>query len=91
VVTFIARETKEAFFEDRIAAIPESQREAHELVPVGDTHNSVFAPTVGTRVGMVVGKELPSRAVRAVVFADCALLALGKMGSPALPMDLALP
>jgi hypothetical protein len=35
--------------------------------------------------------ELPSRAIRAVVFADCAPLALGKVRSPALPMDFALP
>jgi hypothetical protein len=90
MVAFIARKAKEAFFEDRIAAIPESQREAHELMPVGDAHNSVFAPTKGARAGMVVGKEIPSGAVRAVVFAYCAPLAFGKVRSPALAMDLAL-
>src|SRR6266403_2141112 len=91
MISFIARKTKEAFFEDGIAAIPQSQSEAHELVPVGDAHDAVFAPTVGTRARMVVWKELPSGAVRAVVFADCSPLALGKVRSPALPMDFALP
>src|SRR5215472_9969190 len=72
-------------------AIPQGQRKADELMPVGDAHNSVFAPTIGARPGMIVWKELPSRAVRAVVFADSPPLALGKVRSPALPMDFALP
>jgi hypothetical protein len=39
---------------------------------------------------MIMRKEFPSRAVRAVVFADCAPLALGKVRSPAVPVDFAL-
>jgi len=39
MVAFIARKAKEAFFEDRIAAIPQSQREAYELMSIGDAHN----------------------------------------------------
>src|SRR6266581_2915816 len=59
-------------------------------MPVGNAHDSVFAPTIGARSGMIMRKEIPSRAVRAVVFADSAPLPLGQIWSPALPMDFAL-
>src|SRR5690349_5517538 len=89
VIALIAGEAEEPFFEDGIAAVPQREAEAHHLVTVADSADAVFAPTISTRTGVVVRKILPGRAVGAVVFANRAPLALGKIRAPALPMFLA--
>src|SRR6516225_1598293 len=60
-------------------------------MPVANAQDCVFAPAIGARPGMVVGKEFPGCAVWAVVFADRAPLTFGKVWSPSLPVDFASP
>src|SRR5215472_817164 len=88
VVALVPGHAKEAFLEDRIAAVPEREAETHHLVAVADSADAVFAPAIRARARMVVGEIFPRGAVAAVVFPNRAPLALGKVGSPALPMLL---
>src|SRR6516162_1598600 len=60
-------------------------------MPAANAQDCVFAPAIGARPGMVVGKEFPGCAVWAVVFADRAPLTFGKVWSPSLPVDFASP
>src|SRR5215470_9227408 len=88
MISLVTRETKKAFFQDGIMTIPESQRETNHLMTIADAGDSVLAPTISPRTGMVVGKKLPRTAARAVILAHCAPLALRKIWPPALPITL---
>src|SRR5215469_11920781 len=88
VVALIPGQAKEALLEDRIAPVPERETETHQLVAVADSPDAVFAPAIRARARMVVRKIFPRGAVPAVVFANRAPLALGKVGPPTLPILL---
>src|SRR5262249_8903992 len=90
VVSFVAGEAEEPFFEDGIAAIPQCDSEADVLMAIANTAEAIFAPAVGTRAGGIVGKVFPRGAVWTVVLADRRPLAFAQVGSPALPVRAAL-
>jgi hypothetical protein len=46
VISLIAGQSEEAFFEDGIAPVPQSQREADTLMTITDSRDSVFVPSV---------------------------------------------
>src|ERR1700679_3274799 len=54
---------------------------------VAETGNPIFAPTIGPGAGMIMRKIVPSVAIRAVVFANRAPLAFGKIRTPTFPVD----
>ena len=89
VVAFVAGEPEQPFLENRVLAVPEREREANILMPVGDAAEPVFAPAISAAARMIMGKILPGGAVGAVVFAHGAPLALGEVGSPAFPVNFA--
>src|SRR3989454_6256408 len=90
VIPLAAREPEEALLEDRIAAVPERQRQAEPSVVVGDPGDPVLAPPVRPRSGMVVGEGVPGRPKRAVVLANGPPLALGQVRPPPLPVGRAV-
>src|SRR6266567_2425385 len=90
MIAFIAGEPKQPFLQDWVFAIPHRQGKAHQLTPVGNTHDSVFAPAVGPRTRVIVWEEIPGCSVFAVVFADGAPLALGEIRAPTLPVCLSI-
>ena len=61
VVALIAGEAEQALFENRIAAVPERQRETQALVVVADAGDAVFAPAVRAQVGMLERENNPRR------------------------------
>src|SRR5207244_10734754 len=81
-----ARAPDTPLLQDRIAATPQRQSEAHAAFPVADAHQAVFAPAVRTAARMIVGKIIPAGSIRRIIFAHSAPLPLGKIGSPALPV-----
>src|SRR5262249_1154516 len=89
VIAFVAAKPKQTFLQNRIAAIPERQRKANKLMAIRNASDAVFAPAVSARAGMIMREIVPGRAVGAVVLADRAPLALGKIGSPPFPVHLA--
>src|SRR5262249_26024722 len=86
MIPFVARETKNALFENWIAAIPQGKRETNHLMAVADTRYAVFSPAIGAGTGVIVREEFPSGAAGAVVFTDGSPLALGKIRPPAFPI-----
>src|SRR5690606_15792761 len=79
-------EAEEALLEDRIALVPQRDREADVLVAVAEAGEPVLTPAVGARARVVVRQVGPGGAVRAVVLAHRAPLTLAEIGPPALPV-----
>src|SRR6185369_14955136 len=90
VIAFVAGEPEHALFEDRVFAVPQSERETDLLMTIRDAGNAVFIPAIGARAGMVVGEVIPSRAVRAIVFAHRPPGSFTYVGSPSLPVGSAV-
>src|SRR5204862_4293607 len=62
-------------------------RETQSLFVVADAREAVFAPAVGSRPRVIVSEVVPGVAVRAVVLAHRAPLALAQVRTPLLPRD----
>ena len=90
VIAFVAGEAEEPLFQDRIASVPQRDREADLLMTVRNARDPVFVPAVGFRAGVIVRDVFPGSAVLAIVLADSSPGALAEIGSPALPMRLAV-
>ena len=86
MVPFAPGEPEEAFFENRIPAIPQGQGKTEPLMVVADPGQTVFAPAIGSGAGMVMRKKVPRGAVGTVVFAYRAPLAFGKVRPPPPPV-----
>src|SRR5262245_45353306 len=88
MVAFAVGQPEQALLDDRISTIPQSEREAEALAVVANAGQTILAPAVGARAGVVVGEVIPRVTVVAVVLAHCAPLALAQIRSPFLPGNL---
>ena len=88
MVAFAVCQAKEALFEDRIEPFHRARAKQSLLFVVRNSGQSVFAPTIGARASLIVGKVVPGIAVIAVVFAHRAPLPLTQVRAPFLPGDL---
>ena len=86
VIPLGAGEPEEPLLEDRIAPVPQGEREAQAALPVGDAEQTVLPPAVGAAARLVVGEILPAGAVGGVVLAHRAPLALAEIRPPAFPV-----
>src|SRR5579859_4781112 len=59
-------------------------------MPVANSSQTIFAPSVGPGPRVVVGKILPRCAIGAVILAHSSPLPFTKVRSPAFPVDVAL-
>ena len=84
-------ESKQPLFENRIAAIPERQREAKPALAIANAQQTIFTPAIGSTASLVVRELLPGIAVLGVIFPDRSPLSLGQIRPPALPVALARP
>ena len=89
VVPLLVGEPEQALLQDRVAAVPERDREAQARFAVADAEQPVLPPTVGAAAGVVVGEVGPAVAVRGVVLAHGAPLPFGEVWPPPLPVPLA--
>src|SRR5262249_9842284 len=89
VVPLVAGEAEEPFLQNRIAAVPEREREADVLMAIAQAGEAILAPAVGARARVIVREVLPGVAGRAVVFAHGAPGALADVGPPPLPVNFA--
>ena len=85
VVALAVGETEQPLLQDRVAPVPEREREAQPLLVVADAAEPVFAPAVGAGSRLLVREVVPGVAVLAVVLADRAPLALAEVRAPFLP------
>ncbi len=85
VVSLGVGEAEHPLLEDRVAAVPQGEREAQPLFVVADARDAVLAPAVGAGAGLVVGEVRPGVAVLAVVLPYGPPLALAQIGTPTAP------
>ncbi len=85
VVALRAGQPEHPLLEDRVAAVPQRERQAQLLADVADPRHAVLAPAVGPGAGMVVGEVVPGLAPGAVVLADRPPRALRQVGTPLVP------
>src|SRR5580698_2347577 len=85
VVSLRVGQPEEALLEDRVAPVPEREREAERLAVVGDTGDPVLAPPVGERPREIVTEVAPGVPFRAVVLAHRPPLPLAQVRSPFFP------
>src|SRR5207249_1610820 len=90
VVAFIAGQAEQPLLEDRIPAVPESNREAYALVTVADSRDPVLVPPIRAGASMVVRKILPRFPGGAVILSHRAPGPLAQIRSPPLPMPFML-
>src|SRR5207245_11322094 len=91
VVALASGQAEQALLEDRVAPVPQRQREAQPAVIVGDSGDAVLAPAVRARARVIVRKGVPGRAAGAVVLPDGAPLPLGEIRAPPPPVSRPLP
>src|SRR5262249_48444423 len=88
VVALGAGDAEEPLLEDRIAAVPQRQREAQAALAIADPEEAVLAPAVGAAARVVVREVGPRVAVGGIVLAHRRPLALREVRAPALPVGL---
>src|SRR5271170_3533382 len=90
MIAFAVGQAEEPLLKNGILAVPQGDREAQHAVDVGNSRQTVLAPTVCARARLVMREIVPGIAVLAVVFADGAPLPLTQVGAPFFPRNLGL-
>src|SRR5271157_1665255 len=89
MIALVARQSKDPFFQDGVALVPQSQGKTHRLLAIADAGKAVFVPAIGARTRVVVRQILPSGAAGTVVLAHRAPGTFAEIRAPALPVFLA--
>ncbi len=85
MVALAVRQAEQPLLQDRVMPVPQSERQAQGLGVVGKSGDAVLPPAIGTAAGMIVRKIVPGIAMRTVVLAYRAPLALAQVRSPSFP------
>ena len=87
MVRLAVGEPEEAFLEDGVTLVPKGEGKAQALLVIRYPAETVLAPTIGARAGLVVAEVGPCVSVLAIILADRAPLPLAQVRSPLLPGD----
>jgi hypothetical protein len=79
-------QAEQPLLEDRIAAIPQGDRQAQQLPVIGKAGDAVLAPTIGAAARLVMRELIPRGSTGTVVLADRPPLSLAEIGAPATPV-----
>jgi hypothetical protein len=85
-VAFARRQTEHPFLQNRIAAVPERQRERQDLIAIAQPRDSVFAPSIRPAACVVVRHVIPRVAARAVILAYRSPRAFRDVAAPPPPL-----
>ncbi len=85
VVAFAVGQSKQPLFENRIPAVPEGQGKAKLLLVVGNACQTILAPAIRPRTGMIVGEKIPGITILAIVLANRPPLAFAEVRAPFFP------
>src|ERR1700736_1681019 len=85
MIALRAGQPKEPLLENRVSLVPQSEREAEQILLVADAQQAIFAPTICPRTRLIVRKRVPGRATGRVIFAHGSPLALAEIRPPAVP------
>ena len=77
VVPLAVRESKEAFFENGIFAVPESRGKSEAAFPVAKAEKAILTPAVCAAARVIVRKVFPTSSVWGVILAHGGPLAFG--------------
>ena len=61
MIALVAGQAEEAFFQDRIAAVPQRDGEADVLVAVADARDAIFIPAIGAAIARDRAENTPRR------------------------------
>ena len=86
MIPLAAGEAEQALFQNRVAPIPERERETKPALTVGDAEQPVLAPAVSAASSLFMGKIFPARAARRIVLTHRGPLALAEIRSPPFPV-----
>src|SRR5262249_15848290 len=89
VVALGAGDAEEPLLQDRVAPVPDSEREAEAPLAVADPEEAVLAPAVSAAARVIVREVNPGIPVGGVVLAHRGPLPLRQVRPPALPVGLA--
>src|SRR5690348_384916 len=70
----------------RVLAVPQRHGEAQPALAIGNAEQPILAPSISSRVRMLVGEALPQSAIRRIVFTDRRPLPLAQIRTPAFPI-----
>src|SRR6476659_8670999 len=90
VVPFRVGQAEEPLLDDPVPAVPHGDGEAQPHLVVAEAGDTILTPAIDTGARLVVGKAVPGVAVRAVILANGAPLALAEVGPPCPPRDAVL-
>src|SRR5689334_11104323 len=85
VVSLRVGEPKQPFLQKRVRSIPEGERKAEDVLPIRDSKEPVFAPSIRAIERHVMGKRVPGIARSGVVFPHRTPLPLCEIWPPAMP------
>src|SRR5277367_2498757 len=90
VIAFAVGQAEQPLLQNGVLAVPEGQRETESLMIVGNAGDTVLAPAIGARAGLVVAEIVPGVAPLAVVLANRAPLAFAEVRAPFFPRGFVL-
>jgi len=86
VVSLQAIEAVEPLLEDGVLPVPEGDRQAETALAIGDPQQAILTPAIGPGARHVVGEVPPRFPGRGIVLPHRPPLAVGEVGTPALPV-----
>src|SRR6185503_9887035 len=88
VIAFAVGQSEQPLLQNRIAAVPQRQRQTQSLLVIAESSEAVFTPAINAAARMIVRKVRPHVAVRTVVLAHGSPLALAQIRAPLFPSEI---
>ena len=85
VVALRAGHAEEAFFQKRVALVPERERETKPAFSIANAGEPVLVPAINPRARVLMRKIIPGVSIRAVIFAHRSPRTLRQIRPPKLP------
>ena len=89
VIALRIGQAKDALLQNRVAPVPQRHGKAEPALAVGDAEEPVLAPAVCPAARVIVREVIPRVAIRRIILAHRAPLALREIRPPAFPVSLA--
>ena len=86
VIALRVRQAKQAFFEDRVPAVPQGQADTDLLLLITEAGQAILTPAIGPLARLIMGQIIPRLPVDGIVFTNGAPLPLTEIWSPSIPV-----